>query len=244
MTPVCIRLFDSLGSTNTAMAADAASLPHGSVYRALSQTAGRGQRGNSWEAAPGLNLTFSMLLRPHSVRPAEAFAVSMLSSLSIADVLQRHLGRQVLIKWPNDIYVGDRKLVGILIENAFSSAIDHSIIGVGINVNQREFLSDAPNPVSMFQLSNRLFDLDALQLELAQTIVDDFDRYDAAPDILALTARYRSRQWRGSGIHPWRDNLRGEVVEAAIDSIAPDGTLTLDTTPPRSFAFKEVSAIL
>lgn len=244
MTPVCIRLFDSLGSTNTAMAADAASLPHGSVYRALSQTAGRGQRGNSWEAAPGLNLTFSMLLRPHSVRPAEAFAVSMLSSLSIADVLQRHLGRQVLIKWPNDIYVGDRKLVGILIENAFSSAIDHSIIGVGINVNQREFLSDAPNPVSMFQLSNRVFDLDALQLELAQTIVDDFDRYDAAPDILALTARYRSRQWRGSGIHPWRDNLRGEVVEAAIDSIAPDGTLTLDTTPPRSFAFKEVSAIL
>lgn len=244
MTPVCIRLFDSLGSTNTAMAADAASLPHGSVYRALRQTAGRGQRGNSWEAAPGLNLTFSMLLRPHSVRPAEAFAVSMLSSLSIADVLQRHLGRQVLIKWPNDIYVGDRKLVGILIENAFSSAIDHSIIGVGINVNQREFLSDAPNPVSMFQLSNRLFDLDALQLELAQTIVDDFDRYDAAPDILALTARYRSRQWRGSGIHPWRDNLRGEVVEAAIDSIAPDGTLTLDTTPPRSFAFKEVSAIL
>lgn len=244
MTPVCIRLFDSLGSTNTAMAADAASLPHGSVYRALSQTAGRGQRGNSWEAAPGLNLTFSMLLRPHSVRPAEAFAVSMLSSLSIADVLQRHLGRQVLIKWPNDIYVGDRKLVGILIENAFSSAIDHSIIGVGINVNQREFLSDAPNPVSMFQLSNRLFDLDALQLELAQTIVDDFDRYDAAPDILALTARYRSRQWRGSGIHPWRDNLRGEVVEAAIDSIAPDGTLTLGTTPPRSFAFKEVSAIL
>lgn len=244
MTPVCIRLFDSLGSTNTAMAADAASLPHGSVYRALSQTAGRGQRGNSWEAAPGLNLTFSMLLRPHSVRPAEAFAISMLSSLSIADVLQRHLGRQVLIKWPNDIYVGDRKLVGILIENAFSSAIDHSIIGVGINVNQREFLSDAPNPVSMFQLSNRLFDLDALQLELAQTIVDDFDRYDAAPDILALTARYRSRQWRGSGIHPWRDNLRGEVVEAAIDSIAPDGTLTLGTTPPRSFAFKEVSAIL
>lgn len=244
MTPVCIRLFDSLGSTNTAMAADAASLPHGSVYRALSQTAGRGQRGNSWEAAPGLNLTFSMLLRPHSVRPAEAFAVSMLSSLSIADVLQRHLGRQVLIKWPNDIYIGDRKLVGILIENAFSSAIDHSIIGVGINVNQREFLSDAPNPVSMFQLSNRLFDLDALQLELAQTIVDDFDRYDAAPDILALTARYRSRQWRGSGIHPWRDNLRGEVVEAAIDSIAPDGTLTLGTTPPRSFAFKEVSAIL
>lgn len=244
MTPVCIRLFDSLGSTNTAMAADAASLPHGSVYRALSQTAGRGQRGNSWEAAPGLNLTFSMLLRPHSVRPAEAFAVSMLSSLSIADVLQRHLGRQVLIKWPNDIYVGNRKLVGILIENAFSSAIDHSIIGVGINVNQREFLSDAPNPVSMFQLSNRLFDLDALQLELAQTIVDDFDRYDAAPDILALTARYRSRQWRGSGIHPWRDNLRGEVVEAAIDSIAPDGTLTLGTTPPRSFAFKEVSAIL
>lgn len=244
MTPVNIRLFDSLGSTNSAMAADAAGLPHGAVYRAIRQTAGRGQRGNSWEAAPGLNLTFSMLLRPHSVRPAEAFAVSMLTSLSIADVLQRHLGLEVRIKWPNDIYVGDRKLVGILIENAFSSSIDHSIIGVGINVNQREFLSDAPNPVSMFQLAQREFDLDALQSELAQTIVDDFDRYEAAPDIAALTARYRSRQWRGSGIHPWRDNLRGDVIEAAIAAIAPDGTLTLATTPPRSYAFKEVSAIL
>lgn len=244
MSAVDIRLFDSLGSTNTAMTADAASLPHGVVYRALSQTAGRGQRGNSWEAAPGLNLTFSLLLRPHTVRPAEAFAVAMLTSLSIADVLQRHLGLEVLIKWPNDIYVGDRKLVGILIENAFSSAIDHSIIGVGINVNQREFLSDAPNPVSMYQLAMHDFDLDALQLELAQTMIDDFDRYEAAPDIAALTARYRSRQWRGNGIYRWHDNLRSEVVEAAIASIAPDGTLTLDTTPPRTYAFKEISAIL
>lgn len=244
MSRVDIRVFDSLGSTNTAMAADAATLLHGSVYRAVSQTAGRGQRGNTWEASPGLNLTFSLLLRPRTVRPAEAFAVSMLTSLSIADVLQRHLGREVLIKWPNDIYVDDLKLAGILIENSFSSGIDRSIIGVGINVNQREFLSDAPNPVSMYQLAGREFDLDALQLELAQTMTDDFDRYELAPDPIGLTARYRRRQWRGSGIHRWRDNLTGETLEAAIASIAADGTLTLATDPPRSYAFKEISPVL
>lgn len=243
MSRADIRLFDSLASTNTAMTADCAALAHGTVYRALSQTAGRGQRGNSWEAAPGLNLTFSLLLRPRTIRPAEAFAISMLTSLSIADVLQRHLGREVLIKWPNDIYVGDRKLVGILIENSFSTRIDRSVIGVGINVNQREFLSDAPNPVSMYQIAGHEFDLDALQAEVAQAMTDDFDRYEAAPDIAALTARYRSRQWRGSGLHRWHDNLTGEVIDAAIASIAPDGTLTLDTEPPRSYAFKEISPV-
>lgn len=244
MNRVDIRVFDSLGSTNTAMAADAATLPHGTVYRAVAQTAGRGQRGNSWEASPGLNLTFSLLLRPRTVSPAEAFAVSMLTSLSIAGVLERHLDREVLIKWPNDIYVGDLKLAGILIENSFSTHIDRSIIGVGINVNQREFRSDAPNPVSMYQLAGREFDLDALQLEVAQAMTDDFDRYEAAPDPGALTARYRSRQWRGSGTHRWRDNLTGEILEAAIASIAPDGTLTLATEPPRSYAFKEISPVL
>ena len=241
MSRVDIRVFDSLGSTNTAMAADAATLPHGTVYRAVAQTAGRGQRGNSWEASPGLNLTFSLLLRPRTVSPAEAFAVSMLTSLSIAGVLERHLGREVLIKWPNDIYVGDLKLAGILIENSFSTHIDRSIIGVGINVNQREFRSDA---VSMYQLAGREFALDALQLEVAQAMTDDFDRYEAAPELAALTARYRSRQWRGTGTHRWRDNLTGELLEAAIASIAPDGTLTLATKPPRSYAFKEISPVL
>lgn len=240
-----IKRFDSLASTNTAIAGDATTLPHGTVYVATAQTAGRGQRGNSWEAEPGHNLTFSILLQPTIIPPAEAFAVSMLTSLSIASVLSDWLQMDVRIKWPNDIYVGDKKLCGILIENAFtSSGIEHAIIGVGINVNQKQFISDAPNPVSMYQLTGRTFPLDELLNDIVCRILADYEQYAAAPDIEALTARYRAHQWRGTGIHRWHDHLRHEDIAAAIAAIAPDGTLTLATTPPRSFAFKELSPIL
>lgn len=239
-----IRRFDILESTSTAMIADAATLDHGDVYVTRCQTAGRGQRGNSWEAAPGMNLTFSLLLRPRTIVPAEAFAISMVTSLSIADSIGLITGREIRIKWPNDIYAGDRKICGILIENAFGSHIDRSVVGVGINVNQDRFESDAPNPVSMRQLVGCDFDTEAILADVIGRILADFDAYESAPDIAALTARYRARQWRGSGVHPWRDNITGETVYASIASIAPDGILTLDTDPPRSYAFKQISAIL
>ncbi len=246
MTNLDIHRFASLRSTNTEMAAQAAALPHGAVFVTDDQTAGRGQRGNSWEAAPNQNLTFSVLLRPRSIVPVEAFAISMLTSLSIADALEPHLpGRRVMIKWPNDIYVDDLKLCGILIENAFyGSTIGTSIIGIGINVNQTEFLSDAPNPVSMAKLSGATFSLPQLLEEVCQKIVDDFDAYESAPDLQTLTATYRARQWRGSGVYKWRDVLCDEVIEASILSVAPSGILTLNTNPPRSYAFKELQAIL
>lgn len=238
-----IKWVDSIASTNTAIAADP-SAAHGDVLATVAQTAGRGQRGNSWEAAPGENLTFSMVLRPRVIPPAEAFAISMLTCMSVADVIAETMdNHDVLIKWPNDIYVNNDKICGILIENTFGSHIDRSIIGVGINVNQEVFVSDAPNPISMWQLTRRKYDLHTLLEQIAARMVSDFDNYEAAPDIRALTTRYRSRQWRGSGVHPWRDNLTGEVIHAAIAAIAPDGTLTLDTTPPRRYAFKEISPL-
>ncbi len=246
MTKPDIRRFPSIKSTNTAMAAEAGTLPHGAIFVTDDQTAGRGQRGNSWEAAPGENLTFSILLRPRTITPIESFTISMLTSLSIADALEAHLhGKHVMIKWPNDIYVDDLKLCGILIENSFMGrTIAHSIVGIGINVNQRQFLSDAPNPVSMANLADRHFDLHVLLNEVGQRILDDFDAYEDAPDIEALTATYRARQWRGTGIHRWHDVLRNETIEAEILSVAPTGHLTLATNPPRTFAFKELAAVL
>lgn len=239
-----IKWVDSIASTNTAIAADPLAA-HGDVLATVEQTAGRGQRGNSWEATPGKNLTFSMVLRPRVIPPAEAFAISMLTCMSVADVIAQAMNRHdVLIKWPNDIYVNNDKICGILIENSFGSHIHRSIIGVGINVNQETFVSDAPNPISMWQLTGRRYDLHALLEQITARMLADFDRYEAAPDIGTLTTRYRSRQWRGSGVYSWRDNLTGEVIDAAIADIAPDGTLTLDTTPPRRYAFKEISPII
>ena len=246
MTIPDIHRFSSLRSTNTEMAAQAAELPHGAVFVTDDQTAGRGQRGNTWEAAPGENLTFSILLRPRTISPAEAFAISMLTSLSIADALEAHLpGKRVMIKWPNDIYVDDLKLCGILIENSFCGmAIGSSIIGIGINVNQQRFVSDAPNPVSMCNLTGHNLNLSALLNEVCTKILADFDAYESAPNLNNLTKIYRARQWRGTGIYRWYDVIRNEEVEASILSVAPTGHLTLNTTPPRTYAFKELSAIL
>ena len=105
-----IRFLDSCASTSSELAlCDDA--PHGFVVAARSQTAGRGQRGNSWEAEPGKNLTFSILLRPRSLHPARQFELSMVVSLAIADAIDKLLpaGLRTIVKWPNDIYVGLEK---------------------------------------------------------------------------------------------------------------------------------------
>lgn len=236
---------ESATSTNTLMSADSASYMHGDALAARSQTAGRGQRGNSWESEPGKNLTFSLMLRPKTIIPSEAFAVSMLTAIGVVRAIEKATGVKATLKWPNDIYVDDRKLVGILIENSFSaSGIAHSIIGIGLNVNQDKFVSDAPNPVSLKQLCNCKFNLESLLEDLVAEIVETFDAYESAPDLQALCKLYNSMLWRRTGIWPWRDCLRNETVYASIDSVAPDGHLTLDTTPPRIFAFKEIAAIL
>lgn len=237
-----IRL-DSTTSTNSELAVRAAELPHGATIVAREQTAGRGQRGNGWEAEPGKNLTFSILLRPRNVRAAEAFSLSMLTSLAIAGALEELLPEtRIYVKWPNDIYVGDLKICGILHENSISGGrLDYSVAGIGINVNQLKFLSNAPNPVSMAILAGREFDLSEVLDIVRSKILQAVDLFDG--DTQALASRYRRRLWRGEGQHHWHDNVRNEEVTAAIADVAPDGTLTLDTRPPRTFLFKELSPV-
>lgn len=240
-----IYRFDSLPSTNSAMAANVTSLNHGDIYIANAQTAGRGQRGNSWEAAPGKNLTFSVLLRPKAIAPARAFAVSMLVSIALQRVVAGCLPDTIIkIKWPNDIYAGDYKLCGILIENAFSSVIDRSIVGIGLNVNQQAFTGDAPNPVSMCTLSGHLFDLDKLLDLIHEEIMRDFEDFEANPDFDQLRCRYFSRLWRAGVSHRWLDRRTGDIFTASIIDVDLEGTITFDTEPPVSYTFKEVSPII
>ncbi|MDE5555316.1 MAG: biotin--[acetyl-CoA-carboxylase] ligase, partial [Muribaculaceae bacterium] len=117
MSAPSITWVDEASSTNTLMALRCADLPHGAVIAARRQTAGRGQRGNSWESQPDSNLTFSMLLRPKLILAATQFQLSMLVSLGVCDALRAASELDIKVKWPNDIYVGDKKICGILIEN-------------------------------------------------------------------------------------------------------------------------------
>ncbi len=134
-------------------------LPEGIVFVADSQIDGRGQAHNKWESEPGKNLTFSILLYPDFLEVSRQFEISKAISLGVADYLKA-LTPGVSIKWPNDIYLYDRKVAGILIENSIRiNKISSAIVGIGLNINQQQFTSDAPNPVSLSQITGTVYPL-------------------------------------------------------------------------------------
>ncbi|MDE6276664.1 MAG: biotin--[acetyl-CoA-carboxylase] ligase [Muribaculaceae bacterium] len=246
-----IVFVQSCGSTNTELA----SLPEpqsGLTVYCHTQTAGRGQRGNSWEARPGENLTFSTMLMPALLPASRQFEMSMFVSLAIAETLGRH-GIEASIKWPNDIYAGgDRKICGILIENSLSgSRLERAVVGVGLNVNQTVFESDAPNPVSMRMLTGKSYPLKPLLEEVVDAILRELAAYEegsTAADAAKLKARYRARMWRGEAgrLYPFRDTATGERFRASVADVASDGTLSLldESGKMREYLFKEVEFLL
>lgn len=140
---------ERVDSTNDEARRHISEIDNLSVVSALEQTKGRGQRGNRWSSQPGENLTFSLVVKDFRIKANEQSAISQATALSLVDLLSRH-EIKARIKWPNDIYTGDEKICGILIENSLKgSEIDWSIIGIGLNVNQTAFPEDLPNPTSM-----------------------------------------------------------------------------------------------
>ena len=140
---------ERVDSTNDEARRQISEIDNLSVVSALEQTKGRGQRGNRWSSQPGENLTFSLVVKDFRIKANEQSAISQATALSLVDLLSRH-EIKARIKWPNDIYAGDEKICGILIENSLKgSEIDWSIIGIGLNVNQTAFPEDLPNPTSM-----------------------------------------------------------------------------------------------
>ena len=257
--------FDQLESTNSYLRQNHQGMPQHAVVTAAYQTAGRGQRGNGWESEPGRNLLFSMLYYPPAdLPPSRQFQISKAVALAVAETVDRLLDGydhpEVCIKWPNDIYVGDRKIAGILIENALQSStrIAHSIIGVGLNVNQREFRSGAPNPVSAVNITGRETLPELVAGWLRQALVATLPLEDSW-----LDECYRRRLWRSRGFHPYislvasaapaptavkagGDCGRSGCFEAEIVGVAPDGPITLRTRSGelRVFSFKEVAPVL
>ncbi len=140
--------------------ADRENVKEGTVVRAVIQEKGRGQGSNRWEGGAGDNLTFSIILRPLFLSPANQFVLSMVASLAISRFLDIYTAG-VKIKWPNDIFAGDKKIAGILIENSvMNNRIESSVVGMGININQEFSGSHLPGAVSLRQLTGSIFDLD------------------------------------------------------------------------------------
>ena len=200
------------------------------------QTAGRGQGSNHWESERGKNLTFSMLIHPQGIPANRQFSISMAVSLAICEALGQHIG-DLSIKWPNDIYWRNGKICGILIENTLhGTMIRDSIIGVGLNVNQRTFQSDAPNPVSLWQICEYETDCELL----LKGILRSFEKY-LGQDV---KEQYISMLYRRRGFHPYADQ-KGAFMAEIVD-VEDDGHLLLrdDNGLQRRYAFKEVTYII
>ena len=171
-----IKWLDTTESTNRALREASAALDNLSVLAAREQTAGRGQGAHTWHSTPGMNLTFSLLFRPAALSSADILLITCGTTLGIRDYLLGH-GVRARIKWPNDIWVGDRKICGILIENKLDgSAVSESIIGIGFNLNETDWPQDLPNPVSLSQLTGLSYspgeELERLVKEICRRLSD------------------------------------------------------------------------
>lgn len=241
-------IVDSIASTNSHLSSIASESSHGTVVITHNQTAGRGQRGNSWEAEPGKNITLSILLKPTAIEARCQFVISEIVSIAVVNTLRQYISKKesVAIKWPNDIYVDDMKICGILIENSLAGTrINHSIAGIGLNINQTKFLSDAPNPISLINIIGKETSLEEIISKLCEEILNLCEQYQQPENHGLLHDIYSSMLWRREGYHPYA-TPDGSKFMACIENIAPDGLLTLKTQDgiSQTFAFKEVSAII
>lgn len=244
-------------STNTYLLdllAQGTTLPDTTVIYTLRQTAGRGQMGNSWESEMDKNILFSMLLCPTFLPIREQFLLSQICSLGIVEALDelirtQHLQDEVKlsIKWPNDIYAGDGKLCGILIENRLmGGTLQHSVLGVGINVNQEKWIGNAPNPVSLKMLGVETDPLTVLDL-VTKHIVELYHALRDNKEMAnVIRERYMQHLYRKDGYYAYYDPAKDEQFHAEIEGVDAQGPLMLRLTSGevRSYWFKEVKFVL
>lgn len=232
-----------------------AELPHLFTVRTDYQTAGRGQAGNSWESQKGCNLLFSSLLRYDGLVAAEQWRLSMLVALATYQALAKYLPSDLLaIKWPNDIYFGDKKLVGILIENMLQGAnVGYTIAGIGINVNQTQWLSNAPNPISMRQITGEQYDIEALLTAWTEAIQEWEQRSTDEIKAAYMQHLYRREGWhlyveREVTTEPTTIAANGieGTFEAQIKDITRQGemVLRLRQGEEKSYHFKQVRFVI
>lgn len=235
---------DSVDSTNTyCMNLASKGEPEGVAVAANVQEQGRGQRGNSWESLAGENLTFSLLLRPIFLKVEEQFSLSKVIALSICDWISTK-GVSANIKWPNDIYIDNKKVCGILIENGFSGpTLEVSVVGIGLNLNQTEFSKDIPNPTSMALLTGNQFRPEVVLSELIGTIQSRYLQLGSGFKV-NVDADYLDKFYRFNEYHYYtsdKGNFKAKIV-----GIKPTGELILETemAEQKVFAFKEVTFVI
>ena len=243
--PLIIHLVDEIDSTNNYMKSLLLKqkVKEGTIISVNFQTGGRGQRGNGWMSENGKNLLFSIVLYPDAVKANEQFVISQMVSLAVADFLRKYTDG-ITIKWPNDIYWREKKICGILIENAIEGdEIKESVCGIGVNLNQESFDSSLPNPVSLKQITGEYYEQSIMLEEVRELLFSYYEKLRRG-EMQIIAEEYRDSLFRKTGYHIFNDNTNDFI--ARIKNVASDGTLILQTESgdERRFAFKEVRYVL
>lgn len=249
MKEVCqIQWLETVDSTNNEVLRRLESLDNLSVVAARCQTAGRGQRGNTWTSAPGENLTFSLLLKfsPGELPAGEAFSLTTMITSALGEFLLSK-GVTSRVKWPNDIYVRDKKISGILIESGLEGGcVAWSVVGVGLNLNQTDFPPGLVNPTSLAAVTGEKYD-PAACLEQLMALT--------GPLTLALRSRegraslereYLPRLYRKDVFCEYADGESGERFTAALRGVTSGGKAVMEYTDGsrKEFSFKEIAYII
>ena len=234
--------FDTVGSTND-VARDT-QYRDGDIVWADFQTAGRGQRGHTWESRAGENLTFSVVLEPHFLPIAEQFMLLEAVALALSDFFAE-VGVGTKIKWTNDIYVGNRKAVGILIEHNYSGGkLSRTIVGIGINVNQTEFSADIPNPISLSLLTGEKYDRKALLEQFEKCLAVRYSQLKNG-EWETLQSDYHTALYRRDEkqLFALPDGTRNEGI---IRGVKPTGDLIVEwgNGEKKSYLFKEIEFVV
>jgi BirA family transcriptional regulator, biotin operon repressor / biotin---[acetyl-CoA-carboxylase] ligase len=206
------------------------------------QTTGKGRAGNKWESEKGKNLLFSIILIPNFISPEDQFLISMAISLGVCDFTDSHF-LESKIKWPNDIYINDDKIAGILIENSIlGGTVENTIAGIGVNINQIVFPPSVPNPVSLSILTGREYDRKACLEELITCLGRRYEiLMSGKPEQIRrdyLSHLYRLNEW-----HFYRSG--GKQFRGIIKGISVFGKLIVEDDNARAteFDFKEIEYV-
>ncbi len=209
-----------------------------SVILTQKQLCGRGQQHNFWESEHRKNLTISVVLFPNFLPAQYQFYLSMVIALSVYDYLTVYLDN-VTIKWPNDIYIDNKKISGILIENTISGGkLKYAICGIGLNINQEKFYSDAPNPVSFCNCTGNTYDLNKALQDLLQCVEKRYQQLESG-EYEQLNSDYLNVLYRKGELHRFQDD--NGIFKGKITGITDFGQLQIrvDNTE-RVYNFKEV----
>jgi BirA family biotin operon repressor/biotin-[acetyl-CoA-carboxylase] ligase len=220
------------------------SLPDGTLFYSFEQENGRGQRGNKWESEANKNVALSYVLHPGFLSINKQFLLTKAVSLSVADVMTEILKKEAIpaeirIKWPNDIYVNQKKIAGILIENVLKEhTLQTSIIGIGININQTDFPTTL-NACSLKSICNKEFDLNVIIELLSQKIEAYYLKLKSA-SLVAINTNYLNQLYQLNEKKNYQ--IANEIVEGKIIGVSEIGKLQLQLNDlsVKEFDLKEI----